>query len=69
LPNIPDPDNTISDPEFWNNVQGQETEDSEDKSKSTEASASSPLTYKLTKESMKGNDFLTKNLDPREFND
>lgn len=61
---IPDDGNIISDPEIWNNFQGQETDNSED-----ELEPTSPPTYKLTKESIKENDFFTKQLEPRKFTD
>ena len=41
LPEIPDLKNTISDPEFWNNVQNQELEDLEDELNPKEAPVSS----------------------------
>lgn len=69
LPKIPDLEKTISNPEFWNKVQNQEPEDSEDELKPKEASVPSPLTYKLTRKSLKENDFLKKQPEPLEFKD
>ena len=69
LPEILDLDKTISNPEFWNKVQNQETEDLENELNPTEASAPSPPTYKLTKKSIKENDFLEKQPQPLEFYD
>jgi len=65
LPEIPDLKDTISDSEFWDKVQNQEPKDSEEK----EERVSSPPTYKLTKESIKKNDFLEKQLEPFLFQD
>lgn len=65
LPEIPDLKNTISDSEFWDKVQNQESTDSEEK----DEPVSSPPTYKLTRESIKENDFLDKQPQPLVFKD
>lgn len=54
---IPDLKDTISDSEFWDNVQ---KKDSEDELNPTEVPVSRSPTYKLTRESIKENDFLEK---------
>ena len=66
LPKIPDPENTISDPEFWNTIFEEETEDESTPAKQM---PSTPPTKRLTKESLKKNDFVTGNIQPREFYD
>ena len=60
---IPNAEDTISDPEFWNTILGEETED-----ESMPVPATSP-TKKLTQQSLKENDSVTKIIHPREFND
>lgn len=69
LPKIPDPSKTINDIEFWNKVHRQKTEDLENELNPTEASVPSPPTSKLTKSSIKENDFLKKQPEPLEFKD
>lgn len=69
FPEIPDLKDTISDPEFWNNVQNQELEDSEDEVNPTEVPVPSPPTYQLTKKSIKDADFLETQLQPFLFQD
>ena len=68
LPEIPDLKDTISDSEFWDNVQNQELEDS-DELNPTEVPVSSPPTSQLTKKSIKENDFLETQLQPFLFKD
>ena len=60
----PDPDNMISDPEFWNAM-----EESEDESQPAEAPKNSPPTSKLTKKEIQKNDQSTKQIDPIKFVD
>ena len=69
LPEIPDLKDTISDSEFWVNVQNQELEDSEDELNPTQMPVPSPPTYQLTKKSIKDNDFLETQLQPFVFKD
>jgi len=69
LPEIPDLKDTISDSEFWDKVQNQEPEYSENELNPKEAPVSSQPTYKLTKESIKENDFLDKQPQPLLFKD
>lgn len=69
MPEISYLKDTISDSEFWNNVQNQELEDSEDELNPTEVPVPSPPTYQLTNESIKENDFLETQLQPLLFKD
>lgn len=61
LPEIPDAEKTISDPEFSNTLLGEETED--------ESTPATPPTKKLTQQSFKQNDSVTEIIQPREFYD
>jgi hypothetical protein len=63
---IPDVENTISDPVFWNTILGEETED---ESTPAEQMPTTPPTKKLTQESLKEHDSVTENIQPREFYD
>lgn len=63
---MPDVGNTISDPEFWDTILGEETED---ESTRAEQMPTTPPTKKLTKESLKENDSVTENIQPYEFSD
>jgi len=63
---IPDIENTISDPEFWDTILGEETED---ESTPAEQMLTTPPTKQLTKQSLKKNYFVTEIIQPREFYD
>jgi hypothetical protein len=66
LPEIPYLKDTISDPEFWDTILGEETED---ESTPAEQMPTTPPTKQLTKESLKKNDSVTENIQPYEFYD
>jgi hypothetical protein len=66
---IPDMKDRISDPQFWNEVQDPELEDSRNELSPKEASVSSPPTYQWTKKSLKENTFLEEQRQPFVFKD
>ena len=69
FPEIPDPKDTISDPEFWGEIFDQEPADTEDDPNPKQSKVPTPPTYNLVKKAIKEHDYIENQIEPFSFKD